>query len=109
MEFEDWFLEQISNGKKCILIGENHYSYASEDCLDCILKLQRQGKINKKIVFFDENLAALDNLEPYTQESLSKLNTVEPSLIALIKNNVEIYGLEDNFSNPFKNLKSIKK
>ncbi|HAU3724286.1 TPA: lpg2541 family Dot/Icm T4SS effector [Legionella pneumophila] len=109
MEFVDWFLEQISNGKKCILIGENHYSYASEDCLDCILKLQRQGKINKKIVFFDENLAALDNLEPYTQESLSKLNTVEPSLIALIKNNVEVYGLEDNFSNPFKNLKSIKK
>ncbi|HHS4297285.1 TPA: lpg2541 family Dot/Icm T4SS effector, partial [Legionella pneumophila] len=48
MEFEDWFLEQISNGKKCILIGENHYSYASEDCLDCILKLQKQGKINKK-------------------------------------------------------------
>ncbi|HAU1603687.1 TPA: hypothetical protein JBJ19_02285 [Legionella pneumophila] len=109
MEFEDWFLEQISNGKKCILIGENHYSYASEDCLDCILKLQKQGKINKKIVFFDENLTALDNLEPYTLESLSKLNTVEPSLIALIKNHVEVYGLEDNFSNPFINLKSIKK
>ncbi|HHL3493466.1 TPA: hypothetical protein ACQ53F_002316 [Legionella pneumophila] len=109
MEFEDWFLEQISNGKKCILIGENHYSYASEDCLDCILKLQKQGKLNKKIVFFDENLTALDNLEPYTLESLSKLNTVEPSLIALIKNHVEVYGLEDNFSNPFINLKSIKK
>ncbi|AMP93438.1 hypothetical protein AXF37_12695 [Legionella pneumophila subsp. pascullei] len=109
MEFEDWFLEQISNGKKCILIGENHYSYASEDCLDCILKLQKQGKINKKIVFFDENLSALDNLEPYTFESLSKLNKVEPSLIALIKNNVEVYGLEDNVSNPFINLKSIKK
>ncbi|HAZ7574181.1 hypothetical protein OQJ02_12705 [Legionella sp. PATHC032] len=109
MEFEDWFLEQISNGKKCILIGENHYSYASEDCLDCILKLQKQGKINKKIVFFDENLSVLDNLEPYTIESLSKLNKVEPSLIALIKNNVEVYGLEDNVSNPFINLKSIKK
>lgn len=109
MEFEDWFLEQISNGKKCILIGENHYSYASEDCLDCILKLQRQGKINKKIVFFDETLTALDNFEPYTLESLSKLITVEPSLIALIKNNVEVYGLEDNVSNPFMNLKSIEK
>lgn len=109
MEFEDWLLEQINTGKKCILIGENHYSFASEDCLDCILKLQKQGKINKKIVFFDENLTALEHSGPYTLDSLNQLKIVEPSLVSLIEDNVEVYGLEDNYSNPFKNLKSIKK
>jgi hypothetical protein len=101
MQFEEWLLEQINQDKSYILIGEDHFSKASDSCVECILRLKGQGKITKKIIFFLEDLVALDDSKPYSLEQLSQLPVTSTAIKLLVENHIEMYGLENNFSNPF--------
>ncbi len=99
-------LESVKSGSNCILIGELHDICPGLLPVASLLLRNHDFYSNYNICIFTENYPALgaDCLKPFSIQDLIEYERnllLRPLLIQLVKNGVNIYGLETPHTNPF--------
>jgi len=108
------FLKEIESTIDCLLIGEDH---VNSSALIGLAHALDKTPINRKIMVFTEDLNRVQNNEgrdqAYTVETLNKNmhdgEKDKEAIVFLIKNGVEVYGVESAITNPIPFFQAMNK